>query len=360
MTNYTLMGVMLIAAGFLSYSCNRFKAEANAGETLGDSTYLKEIPATEVEVVVASRGDFDNEIVSNGKVIAAGKADLYFNQKEVIRQIKYKNGDKVRKGDTIAILENLILKIKEEQARLAFEKAELNLYDLLIGQGYDYNKLSSVPEDILKKAKIKSGYTGAQNELKLAGLQYNESFLLSPVKGVIANLYEKEHNYPVSNKPFCTVINNQKFEVLFQVMESEIHLVKPGEQVAIHPYYNESVSFSGWVSEVNPIIDKNSLVNLTALVDINSNLLYEGMNVKVFLKSAVNDKITVPKDAVTTRSDKPVVFTLKDGLAHWNYVNTGAENSSSIVIEEGIKDNDTVIYKGNIHLAHGTEVVVLN
>lgn len=361
MRNYLLSDkfVILVLSGLISYSCNQMSQEASAGETKNDSTNLNGVSAAEVEIMVAHLDEFDHEIVSNGKAAAAGKADLYFNPKEMIRRINYENGDRVRQGDTIAALENHVLKIRVEQARLAFEKAELNLYDLLIGQGYDYNDLSSIPGDILKKAKIKSGYTGSQNELELARAQYNESFLLSPMDGVIANLYEKENNYPAGNRPFCTVINNRQFEIVFKIMESEIHLVKTGEQVAVHPYHDESIRLTGRVSQVNPVIDENGLVNITARVNNKDNSLYEGMNVKVFLKSPVKNKITVPKEAVTIRSEKPVVFTLKNNTAQWNYVTTGAENSTSIVIEDGILGGDSVIYKGNIHLANGTEVVVV-
>lgn len=361
MKNYTVPSLMLIIMiGLLSFSCDQVNQSANAADAPTDSTYLKDAPATEVEVIVASRGDFDHEIVSNGKVRAAGKADLYFNQREVIRQINYRNGNRVDKGDTVAVLENFILNMKVEQAKLAFEKAQLNLYDLLVGQGYDYNNLSAVPEDIMKKAKIKSGYAGAQNDLKLASFQYSESFLVAPISGVIANLYDKENNYPTSNQPFCSVINNYQFEIQFPVMESEIYSVKSGERVAVSAYHNSSISLNGKIIEVNPVIDKNGLVHLTALIDNKNNLLYEGMNVKIFLKSPVKNKISIPKEAITVRSEKSVVFSLKDGTAHWNYVTTGPENNNSIVIEEGIQENDTIIYKGNMHLAHGTEVVVLN
>lgn len=360
MKNFTLVWITIIsAAGLFNYSCNSVNQQANAEEIKEDSSQLKDVSAMEVGVMVAKVSDFENEIVSNGKAVASNKADLYFNQREVIRLINFRNGDKVKKGDTIAILDNFTLKIRMDQAKLAYERAELNFYDLLIGQGYDYHDLSAIPEDILKKAKIKTGYTGALNDLELAQFQYQESFLKSPINGVIANLYDKANNYPTSNQPFCTILNNQRFDVTFQVMESEIHKVNAGEKVLIRPYFNESNSLTGWVGQVNPVVDKNGLVNLTALVDNVNNVLYEGMNVKVFLKSPVKNKITVPKEAVTIRSDKPVVFTLKDGVANWVYVTTGAENSSSIVIEDGIFEHDTVIYKGTLHLAHGTDVVVV-
>lgn len=359
MRKYGSIVIVLVVIGMAGYACNPVTQNANADDKKEDTLNIKGVSAMEVEVMVATVSDFNNEIVSNGKAMAAGKADLYFTQREVVRRICFKNGDKVKKGDTIAILDNFTLQVSMDQSKLTYERSELSLHDLLIGQGYDYNNLKAVPEDILNVAKVKSGYSAAQNDLELARFHFNESFLVSPISGVVANLYDKENNYPTSNQPFCTVLNNQRFDIHFQVMESEIHKVKSGERITIRPYFDEGINLTGYVSQVNPVIDKNGLANLTASVDNKNNALYEGMNVKVFLKSPVKNKITVPKEAVTIRSDKPVVFTLKNGIAQWNYVTTGAENSSSVVIEEGIMDQDTVICKGALHLAHGSEVVVV-
>ena len=346
----------ILMAGF--YACNQASSNIQSEEEADSVAYSNEVPATEVAITVAKEGTFESEIISNGKLTAMEKSELYFDIKEPVRKILVKNGDFVKKGDTLAVLENFTLKNKLKQVQLLHEKTRLNFYDLLIGQGYDHNKLSEIPPEVLDLARVKSGLSGAENDLELAEYQYNQSFLLAPMAGIIANLYDKENNYPTANKPFCTVINHSRFEIVFPVMENEVHLVKQGAKVDVVPYFDQQLKLTGRVREINPVIDKNGLINLTAVVNNKSNLLVEGMNVKVYLKSPVKNKLVIPKQAVTLRTEKPVVFTYKNGTAHWNYVTPGLENSSSVTIEEGLEDGDSVIYEGNIHLAHGTEVVV--
>jgi hypothetical protein len=67
----------------------------------------------------------------------------------------------------------------------------------------------------------------------------------------------------------------------------------------------------------------------------------------------------IPKTAVTLRDGKKVVFTLNGERARWNYVETGPENSSSIIITSGLAEGDLVVYFGNINLAHESPVKVI-
>jgi len=54
------------------------------------------------------------------------------------------------------------------------------------------------------------------------------------------------------------------------------------------------------------------------------------------------------------------VFTFHNGLALWNYVETGPENSRRIVITSGLEEGMEVIVSGNLNLAHETPVVKKN
>ena len=56
-----------------------------------------------------------------------------------------------------------------------------------------------------------------------------------------------------------------------------------------------------------------------------------------------------------------MVFTLKDGKAQWNYVQTGLENAESYsMADDALKEGDTVIVTGNVNLAHEASVKVVD
>ena len=87
--------------------------------------------------------------------------------------------------------------------------------------------------------------------------------------------------------------------------------------------------------------------------------LFEGMNVRVSVHRSLGKQLVIPKEALVLRSGKQVVFTLVEGKAYWNYVQTGLENANSYTIVDGLKEGDIVITSGNINLAHEAPVSVI-
>ena len=76
------------------------------------------------------------------------------------------------------------------------------------------------------------------------------------------------------------------------------------------------------------------------------------MNVKVKVERMLNKQILVPKSALVKRTIRDVNFKLENGKSSWVYVEVGQEKSDSFIVTEGIHEEDSVIYDGNINLAH--------
>lgn len=136
--------------------------------------------SNEVTVKVLKRATFEHELVSNGKVTAGAMADLRFETTGVVAHIYVKNGDPVRKGQKLAELDKFRLKNKTAQAKDALDKAELELQDVLIGQGYPVGDTSKIPADIMKLARVKSGYDQSLSQYELAAYEEEHATLVAP------------------------------------------------------------------------------------------------------------------------------------------------------------------------------------
>jgi RND family efflux transporter MFP subunit len=347
----------LIIACFIACSCG--SGEKGAPTDAKETTTIADLKPMEVETMVVKRGAFSKEITSNGKIMARQKVELRFQSAAKIKRIYKANGDRVKKGDIIAELDNYEIKIKLSQLKARFEKARIDLADVLISQGFDIRDSTRMPKETLDIAKIRSGYVQASADYELAKYDFSTSVMESPINGVLANLQAKEMNYNKTSEAFCIVFG-ENIEAGFTVLESELTLIKKGQAVAVAPYFNQQTKVNGVITEINPMVDKNGLVYVKALLQGTHEGLFEGMNVKIIIKSAVDNKIVVPKSAVTTRSEKKVVFTYKKGMAMWNYVQIGLENSEGYTIEDVLETGDTVIVKGALHLGDMVPVVVKN
>lgn len=310
----------------------------------------------EVTVTVLKRGIFEHELVSNGKVTAGAKADLRFETAGVVAQIYVKNGDPVRKGQKLAELDKFRLKNKTAQAKDALEKAELELQDVLIGQGYPVGNTSQVPADIMKLARVKSGYDQSRSLYELAVYEEEHATLVAPFDGVVANLFAKPFNEPGTSEAFCTVIGTQGMEVDFTVLESELPLIKNGDRVIVTPYSDAGAKQEGRITQINPLVDDKGMVKVKAAIS-GKGRLFSGMNVRVSVHRSLDGQLVIPKSAVVLRSGKQVVFTLEKGKAKWNYVQTGLENAEHYsMADETLQEGDTIIVTGNVNLAHEAPV----
>lgn len=316
----------------------------------------------EVTVMKLAKCDFNHELVSNGKVVAREQADLYFRTQEVVAKVWVKNGAYVRKGQKLAELDLFKLENNLAQSKNNLAQAELEMKDVLIGQGYAPDNLNAVPADILKLAGVKSGYEQAKAQYEAAQNELTQATLVAPFDGVVANLFDKQYNMPKSGEPFCRIVRTGSMEVDFTVLESELPLIKPGDKVEVTPYAQATGVRTGNISEINPLVDENGMVRVKAQVD-GGDRLFSGMNVRVSVKRSVPDQIVVPKTAIVMRSGKQVLFTVKDDIAMWNYVHTGLENMTEYTLvdweADGLQEGMTIITTGNVNLAHETPVKII-
>ncbi len=313
----------------------------------------------EVKTVVIQPKMFTHDIVSNGRVSAHDFADLRFAGADaVIDRIYVKNGDHVRKGQPIASLDRFKLENQLAQNQATLDKAHLDLADVLIGQGYDPEKPEVVPAEVMKLARLRSGLDQAETVLNSTRRDLEQTTLTAPFDGVVANLFQKVHNRPDQSEPFCRIVASGQKDVEFTVLESELPVIRPGDEVNVSAFAS-SESYPGRLTEINPVVDKDGLVKVRASVS-DGGKLFDGMNVKVSVHRALDEQLVVPKSAVVLRSGKPVVFTTDGKKALWNYVQTGLENMSEYVITDGLEPGAVVIYEGNVNLAHEAPVLVVS
>lgn len=221
-----------------------------------------------------------NSLTATGKVKAANYTDLYFRSQELIAHVYVKNGARVGKGQKIADLEVFALNSQLRQAEISLEQAKLELQDILIGQGYDPDYLDKVPADMMKLAKVKSGYEQADLQKENALREMENATLVAPFDGVIANLTAKPHHMAGSSEPFCRIIQTSNMEVEFQVLENELHLIKMGQKVEIVPQATTVGVQQGEICSMNPLVNEKGLIQVRARVKGNVGLM-EGMNVTV-------------------------------------------------------------------------------
>lgn len=350
-----ITSVLTILSASCSGSDSGKDSIASANNTPTTDSVTNQI--AEVTVMELSPSVFNHEIVSNGRLTAHEKVDVNFQTPGLISAIYVKNGQRVAKGQKIASLDTYKLENQIAKDRNAVASAQLEMQDVLIGQGHDPEHPEKVPDEVMRLARLRSGLQQAELTLAATQRELQDASLVAPVSGVIANLSAKPHNMSSASEPLCCIINDHSMDVEFSVLESELSMVKQGDNIYVAPF-SSTTGHNGRITEINPMVDENGMVKVWACVD-GGNGLIDGMNVRVSVRRKVGEALVVPKSAVVLRSGRQVIFTLEGDKACWNYVTTGLENLNEYTVVDGLAPGMKVITSGNVNLAHEAPVKVI-
>ncbi len=340
--------LLLIAA--LLFSCKPKKTE-NLEEMARRSSHPEAVLVKTVKLVPST---FYHELISNGKAWSSKKAVVPFKVNGIIKEIYIQNGQKVKAGDLLAVIDDFEYKTQLTQAQQGLEKAEINFKDDLL-TNFSATDTAGLSSSKIKISRIRSGLNDAVTALEVANYNYNNTRIYAPLGGVVANLEAMQWNPSQNYKSLCTVIFDEVMEVEFPVIESEYSFISKGMPVGLIPFINDSTLIAGKITQINPLVDENGMVKVKAEFQNNGRLI-DGMNVKIVIKKPVPNRLVVPKEALVIRQGKDVIFVRQDSLAIWKYVTVEFENSTSLSVKEGLEAGDLVIINGNINLAHETIV----
>lgn len=350
--------LLWILCAVLSAGCGKTKKE---NTDVSADRIQHRIEYNEVTIDTLCRHDFTRELISNGRLIAARRSTLSFPVAGPITTIRAKNGTVVRQGELIARLDTTEYALQLHKAQLALDKARLEFYDVLVGQGYPAGDTITPPADVVQLARVRSGYADATASRSGALRSLEQCSLYAPFPGKVADV--EQQVYEKSKGEFCTLLDDSRLNVRFSVLESEYGLLHQGQEVAVSPFADLRKEVKGRITAINPTIDKHGQVQVDAEVD-NDGTLADGMNVRVAVRQRVAGQLVVPKSAVVIRDNMEVLFRYKEGRAQWTYVHTSLANSREYVVEANrdrgaeLDPGDLVIVSGNLNLADGSEVTL--
>jgi multidrug resistance efflux pump len=182
-----------------------------------------------------------------------------------IDKVYVEEGSRVTKGALLAELDHRTAEATRDRAaaRARLTAADLRRASALAAEsGMSRQQLD----------RIRAEAQSAEAELKLADIALENTYLRSPVDGIVVQKLAKQGNTLETNQPAVTVVDIDHAWVSANIEETEVALVKPGQGVSIS--VDEGGSLSGRVAEVRKaaaaqfalIPSDNAAGNFTKLV----------------------------------------------------------------------------------------------
>jgi HlyD family secretion protein len=205
------------------------------------------------------------------------------------------------------------------------------------------------------------GIEQAESALTLANLQLDDTTITAPFDGVVAELYITEGSMAGPQSPVILQISNE-VEVSIEVEESRIGQVYQGQSASLQVSAYPGQEFPAAVTSISPIADQDTRTFTVKIRPVNGdNELRSGMYANAqLLIDEKQDTLLIPRDALTTINDQPVVYVVDGDQVAQRDVTIGLSNDDQIEILSGLTAGDSIVVSGQANLVDGAKIEVVN
>ncbi|MEL6255431.1 MAG: efflux RND transporter periplasmic adaptor subunit [Bacteroidota bacterium] len=317
-------------------------------------------------------GDGGSLRTFNGTAQTDKVIGLSFRSGGIITLYNLRIGQKVRKGELLARLDNV-------QARLAYEQA---LASLNIAESQEktaklsLNRVRSLYEKgsaaLSEYESVKNSYQNAINSLESAKRsvaiqkeQINYGYIYAPQTGVIASV-SSELGENVNPGQSIAILNaGNKITIQLGIPESVINSVKLGMKVSIDFPVISAKTFEGKVAELSPALDRSTSTYPVEVEVLNpTEEVKSGMAANVNFSFGASEKKTlmIPAKSVGEDSKGRFVFLVKDGgepaTVQKQHIKIGPLHSGGFEVLEGLEAGQKIAVAGLQTLLDGQEVKI--
>jgi cobalt-zinc-cadmium efflux system membrane fusion protein len=228
-------------------------------------------------------------------------------------------GDAVRKGQTLAILENqefvdVQQNYMEAKNRLEFAEAEFMRHsELYKDDVYSQKNLQQVTADY---KTLKTQVKALEQKLALIGIpaaDLNEDNIsssvpvVSPVSGYLKTVNINTGKYVAPSDIMFEIVNREKMLLELALFEKDADKVSAGQK--IHFFINnETEQHDAVIYQTGKSINNDRTFHVYALVSGSCNNVLPGMYVNAIIETSDKKVTALPSDAIVSFDDKHFIF----------------------------------------------------
>ncbi len=288
-------------------------------------------PPMPVEFAVVKRAPVAEQILVVGNLIGAATVQVVPRVNGRLSTVNVQLGDSVRRGQTIAKVEDLEIQEQVRQQEAAYKVSEATIRqrdaDLKLAKtnkdrSESLYKRQLLPQQTyddtvarLEAAQAQNDLANAQFEQTKARLEelkitLQNTIIQSPVDGFVSKRLLDPGAFVGPNSPVAAVVDIRSVRMVANMVEKDMKRVNVGTVAAVEVDAFPGEKFAGRVSRVAPVFDP---ATRTAEMEIeipnSSYRLKPGMYSRVSLTVVSKENaLTIPRNALVELDGKPGVF----------------------------------------------------
>ncbi len=358
--------VLLCAASLGMSACAKSEAEGkdkgkngsaetkNGNGAPKDKAKVEEIKAVPVEVTTIKPGSISAFVLTTSSIETEEAVDIYPQVTGIAVRLLTEEGQYVRKGEVLLEVDEREYKLKEEAARVNYER-----------QKNSHERSRSMFEKNLMSA---SEFEVANFNLEQARIEWEQAKLTldycqikAPISGFISERTVKLGDRLLTSTKVYSIVNPDLLLVRIHLTEKDALRTRVGQVAKVLSEALPEQEFHGVVNRISPVVDPASgMVKVTIRVTDRQRLLKPGMFVNVQLITDTRaDAVLVPKRAVIYDDNQQFVFVVRqDSLARRIPLKAGYSDRENIEALAGVGIGDTIIVVGHNAMKDSTRVKI--
>ncbi|MFQ5605266.1 MAG: efflux RND transporter periplasmic adaptor subunit [bacterium] len=304
-----------------------------------------------VQVAEAKKGDISTFLMQTTTIEAERQVDVLAKVAGQVVKLPAEEGDKVKKGDLLAQLDEAELKINFIQAkvRMDTDKATLERAKNMLAK-----KL--VAEENYESTRLQ--YESTKASYEAARLQLEYTSVRAPFDGVVTARNVELGQRVNVNQPLFTIADFSPLRAKIYVPEKDMHRIIVGQRAKITIESEADLDFPGVVRMISPVVDPTSgTAKVTIDIENDRGKLKPGMFASVYITTETHhNALLIPKKALILESDLDQVYIYQNGSAHKVTLQVGFTSGDDIEVLSGLQDGDLVVTAGQEGLREGLPI----
>ena len=337
-------------------------------------------PPPKVTVVVPLQQPVTRYLEATGNTAAVNTTNLVARVSGFVQEINYKDGDQVKEGATLFVIEPEPYKLKLEQAQAAEVAAQATLKqteaeyerqtDLASRQIASKQTLDNA---LANRDSAQAKLRQAQVDTKQAAINLGYTQVKAPFDGVVTARLVSLGELVGANGPtqLATIVETAPIYVNFTVNEQEVLRVraelrrlgiKPEElkkvPVEVGLQSDEGYPHTGMLDYAAPSVTQSTgTLAVRAILPNKDQVLLPGYFVRVRIAEDPQEALLIPDVALgADQGGRYVLVVNKDNVVEQRKVVTGPKVGELRAIDGGLKPDDRVIVTGLLRAIPGQKV----
>ncbi len=310
---------------------------------------------TRVGTGIVTTGPAQPPILTNGVITTREELKLSFKVAGIVRAITVDEGQAVRAGQQLAVLELTEVDAQVEQARQLAAKAERDL-----ARSSRLRTDEVISEEELEAVRTQAAV--ARATLRAAEFNRNFSTILAPRDGVVLRKLVEEREFVQPGQSVLVVGPREGgFIVRAALSDRDVVRLRLGDPATV------SVdAFPGQVLAGRITVLPGAADGASSLFDIEMELatapvkLVSGLSARVRIDPVVASESTLPyapiSAVIEADGDQAAVFVVENGVAIRRAVRIAFIAPTAIAVAEGLKAGEKVVTDGALYLEDGESV----